>query len=369
MNKLDSILYEFLVEESNMPINEFRILTESDKGELLNTITSDVLSRIKEKMIKLEANLDLFAINKTRGEVKNYQDLNVVQDSINKLSNLIQANLENLNPLLPQYLKEIIQSIFYLNKYSYLFKEAYRNKKTLLILRYQSIILSIISAISYLISVSVDFKDANQLKLKNKISIEEISPIKSLIDFNRSVENGTFDASARDTSTLREFFNEYSVEEQSTIYEAVDIVSLINNGIDSFSDFMNNGKRNTIIFKVLGIITLILSLRQAFYSLANSKNKMSDYINNLKNFLNIDKLPSLSSLSRFITFNNKNVIDAETSTKTAEKEIKDENKQIIQDVKIRPNDLSQLDYVPSQDNDTAEENQSTEGNIFADFNF
>lgn len=364
MTTLDSLLHTFLIEESHMSENEFFVLTEEVKENFAKEIMNEILNNIKTKL----SSLDLFSINKTRGEIKNFIDLNVIQDSVNKLKNLVLKNVDNINSELLGYINEIITTIVNLNKYSYLFKEAYRNKKTILILRYQSIILAIVSALSYLISVSVDFKDIHSLKLKPKISLEEIAPIKSIIEFNKSVENGTFLNNAKDVETLREWFSEYSVKEISTIYEAVNIVDLINTGITSFSNFLNNNSRNTLLLKVLGIITIVLSLRQTFYSLAASKNKFSDYLNSLKTFLNIEKIPSLSAISRFITFNNKNVIDAETSTKVAQQEIDSENKEIIQNVKTKPTEVDELiNYVPQENSGEAE--PSKDEDIFANFNF
>lgn len=366
MSKVDYTLYTFLVEEAKMSLSEFNVLTEETKLNFVTEIANEVLENIKNKM----ATLDLTSINKTRGEIKNFTDLDVIQNTVLKLTNLVNGTLETIDPKLIQYVKEIAVSIKNLSKYSYLFKEAYRNKKTILILRYQSIIMSIISALSYLVSVSIDFKDANHLKIKDKISVEEIAPISSLIEFNRSVENGTFGTEIKDVDTLREFYSEYTVQELSTIYEAVDIVTLINNGINSFSNFLNNGNRNNILLKAAGIIVLILSLRQAFYAIANSKNKISDMIGHLKQFLNIQNNTSLSSLTRFITFNNKNVINQEKASEITSQEINSENKNIISAVKNKPTVSDTVtDFVPQQISDNSEEEATKQSNIFADFNF
>ena len=66
----------------------------------------------------------------------------------------------------------VIKAILY-NQYSGVFKEAYRNKKkTVMILKYQSLILSVISSVSYLISANCWFKADNlQLKTLYKILI------------------------------------------------------------------------------------------------------------------------------------------------------------------------------------------------------
>ena len=365
MTKLDTILYEFLVENGIMAAGEFRLLSEEVKTETVLQVAHDVLNTVQAKI----KDVDTVSINKSRGEIKNFSDLKTVQDSVTRLTNMAYSYAENIPPELPKYLKEITKSIYNLNKYAPQFKEAYRSKKTLVILRYQSVILSIISSLSYIISVVIDFKNPNAIGFKPNMRIEEILPIRSVIDFNTSIENGSFDAALRDTATLREFFVEYSVEEMSTIYEAVDIVNLINNGIDSFSNFFNNGNRNGVIFKVLGIIMIILSLRDVFYTLYNSRTKIAEKMQQLRTFLNVDKLPSTNAVTKFITFNNKNASEMELSSKEAEREISTENKEIISNVKNRPSefDATADTFIPAKTDEKAPAIKTSD--IFADFNF
>ena len=136
-----------------------------------------------------------------------------------------------------------------------------------------------------------------------------------------------------------------------------------------FSNFFNNGNRNGIIFKVLGIVMIILSLRDVFYTLYNSRTKIAEKLQQLRTFLSVDKLPSSNALSKFITFNNKNASEMEYSSKEAEKEISTENKEIIASVRSKPSefDASASDFIPAQTTEKVPEVKSTD--IFADFNF
>ncbi len=344
MTKTDRLLYNFLVEENEMTTDEFGNLSESTKSDTIVASASKVLGSIGKKI----GSLDLTDINRTRGEIRNYADLSVIQNSLTKLSNML-ASADSVNPELASAVKEIIRTIFNLNKYAPVFKEAYRSKKTVLMLKYQSLVLSVICSISYLVSIAVDFKDPTHMKLKDHIEIEEILPLKSLFDFNRSVETGTFDAAIGDVSMLREFYVEYGVSQLSTIYEAVDIVNLLNQGIQSFSSFIGNKNTNSVIFKALGVVMIILSLRSAFYSMYNSRNDIKSKIGQLKAFIDPAKqLQSVSSMSKFITYNNKNAADAEDASKRAESEMKSENKAIIQDVKSKPSEFEQsVEFVPT----------------------
>jgi hypothetical protein len=287
-----------------MAAGEFQLLSEEVKTETALQIAHDVLQSVQSKM----KDTDTTVINKSRGEIKNLTDLKTIQDTVTRLTNMAFSYAEMIPPELPKYLKEITKSIYNLNKYAPQFREAYRSKKTLIMLRYQSVILSIISSLSYIVSVVIDFKNPNSIGFKPNMHIEEILPIKAVIDFNASIDNGSFDAALRDTATLREFFVEHSVEDMATIYEAVDIVNLINNGINSFSNFFNNGNRNGVIFKVLGIVMIILSLRDVFYTLYNSRTKIAEKMQQLRTFLNTDKLSTANAVTKFISFNNKKIL-------------------------------------------------------------
>lgn len=372
MNKLDTLLYEIYANENNFNVSQCALLTEDVKENTIKELASSVLNNIKEKM----SDIDTTNINKSRGEIKNYINLGIVQKGLTSLTALVQSSMESVNPLLPKYLKEIVTTLYNLNKYSVQFKNAYRDKKTIMMLKYQSIILSIIASLSYLISVSIDVKDANTIKLKKNIEIEEILPIHSLMEFNKSVENGLLDSELHESTVLRNFFIEYSVSELSTIYEAVDIISLLNNGIAAFNNnFIHNPGRNGLLLKVLGIVIAILSLRETLYAIYNSKNKISDYINNIKTFLNLNSIPSLSGLSKFVSFNNKSATDAENATKITKAEISSENNQIINTVKNSPTELggfedainSTASYVPSETAETVtKEDKPAEA---FDFNF
>ena len=76
MSKVDYTLYTFLVEEAKMSLSEFNVLTEETKLNFVTEIANEVLENIKNKM----ATLDLTSINKTRGEIKNFTDLDVIQN-------------------------------------------------------------------------------------------------------------------------------------------------------------------------------------------------------------------------------------------------------------------------------------------------
>lgn len=371
MTKLDNLLYNFLVEESGMQLQEFNTLTEEFKSDVVIEIANTVLANIKTKL----DSGNTFLVDRSKGDIKNFPELSTIQDTLSKLNNIVQTTINNIedntvHPLIVKYIKEITNAIVNLHKMAPQYKDAYRTKKTLLIMSYQSVVLSIISSLSYLVSVCVDFKDQSQFKFKQNPQIEEILPFKALCDYNESLNNGLLSSAAKDVATLREFYVEYDVEDMRTILEAIEIVPMINKGIDAFGSFIGNNKRNGIIFKVLGIIMIILSLRDTFYTLNTSRIKLTDKLASLKSFIDPSRLPSVSAIARYITFNNKNSAESVYSSNVAKKEISDENKNIINMVKSQENA-----YVPETEVSAPVEAQSNPEpaqpvtDIFADFNF
>lgn len=363
MIRADDVLYEFLVEDSNMSVKEYNLLTEEDKTNLLTSIGYEVIQNISKKV-----NNDVLFIDKTRGDIKNLAELQTIQDAITKI-----VNLSNVDRSVITYTDEIKMAIYNLNKYSAMFKDAYRNKKTFLILYYEGVIISVISTLSYLVSAVVDFKNPQQLQFKQNIQLDpENLMFKFISDFNKKAKDGTADMLIKSVSTLREFYNEYSVDDMKAILEAVEIAPLLNKGLTVFSDFFKNTNRNGIILKAIGVILLILSLRDVFYTLSNSRIKIMEKLSGLKTFLSINNLPSVSTLTKFTTFNNKNVAETEYATKAAEHEIAVENKEIIQNVKNAPTSFeaeTKNDFIPAEIGSEVAATPADTSSVFASFNF
>lgn len=359
MNEMNNVLYDFLVESSLITRSEFMTLEEEVKKETVKELVTGILDNIKDKIPDNDTTL----IDKSRGNIKNFINLPEIQNSVTRLSNLVLSTDEYF-PGLSIYVNTIIEAIKNLNKYVNEFKNAYREKKTVLMLQYQSVILSLITSISYLISVAVDCKDPNNIRLKQNFTIEDIAPLKSLTDFNKAVTDGRFQTYLKDTDTLREFYTEYSVEEYKIIYEAPDIIGLIKTGLENFSrNTTGNGKVMQILYKVAGVVMLILSLRQVFYTINNNKYKISEYLGNIKSFLNLGNL-NQSTILKFNAFNNRSPYDLETATKETENEIAIENKDFL--MKAKTAIPTSFGYTPET---IPERNVATDNDLFAGLNF
>lgn len=305
---------------------DYSILTEEAQTASIREVIISLLDKVENKL----NSVDTTVADRSKGDIRSLKELHNIQECITHLETMIER-ADAAMPEAKEYIQRIIKSILYLNQHSAVFKEAYRNKKTVLVLKYESIILSIISSVSYLISVLVDFS-AGGVALKKAPQLEEIAPLKSLKDFNDSVENKTFKAAVDDVTVIREFFLEIPVEDMSQILEAAEVLPMMINGVkELIGGLTNNPKVINIVYKAAGILLLILSLRDVFYQLFRAKTKVSEMTAQLGNFANLNNGGSV--VNKLSAFANKFRTDMESSTDLAKREIEDENRQLGVSVK------------------------------------
>lgn len=326
----ERLLKSYLIEDCNMKEKEYITLTEETKVESVREIAVQLLKAVEEKVMSI----DTTPADRSRGDIKQLKELSSIQDSITQLEALIERD-ENSSPEYNEAVATVIKSILYINQYSSVFKDAYRNKKTVMILKYQSLILSIISSVSYLVSVLVDYK-SDSLKLKNvKDDVNNFAPLKSLHAFVKSVDSGEFKTITRDVNMLREYYLEVPVEEMSNILEASEMVDMVIGGVRNIFNQLTDGelgnKINDILYKAIGIILLLFSLRDTFYTLFRMKTRVSDMTNGIQNFANINNGGGI--LNKLSQFANKYKTDAEYSSDLSQREIEDENKKLLGQVK------------------------------------
>lgn len=355
-SRTSELLESFLIKECGLEEAEFSNLSEDTKTESVRQIAAELLNRISEKLVEI----DTTSADRSRGDIKALRELPSIQDAITQLEAMLERS-DGFYPDLKKYTGNIIKSILYLNQYSAAFKEAYRNKKVLLMSKYQSLILSIISSVTYLISVGIDFTD-NDVRLKDQVTVEEIAPLKTLAAFNNSVESGEFKRIASDMTMLREYFTEVDVETMGKLLEASDVLPMVISGIQSiYSGVTNNNKVTNLVYKITGVLLLILSLRDSFYSLFRMRTKVNDMIAQIQNFANINLGTPLNKLAQF---SSKFAVDAEAATDFAQREIEDENKKLARDVK-------QISVAPilsaPTETKTAEPAQATDTTFSFDF--
>lgn len=321
MTGTERYLYQFLKEADNFTEDEFLSLQEDTKVETVKSLISFVLQNITEKLDPQ----DVIIADRSRGDIKQLKELDVLQSAINEIESLIDKSEKAgmVQPEVKQYVGTVIKSILYLNKLSPEFKEAYRNKKTLLIVKYESIILSIISAVAYLISVAVDAKTSG-IQLKSKIAIEEIAPLKTLAKFVKEYEANDFKVIFKDVNNLREYCLEVPTDMLS-LKESSDILDIVQKGLTNLIGGQYTNKIIHYVYKAVGILALIISVREAIYSFSRSNSTIADAAGFIKNFVSAKITGAVTKMN---AFGSKYALDMEEATRQGRADVEDENKEV-----------------------------------------
>ena len=328
-NNINIVLESFLLDECKMTLKEFVNLNEEEKIQSVKEIAVELLNSIQEKL----SSIDTSIADKTRGDIKQLKNLDSLQDSITQIETVLERD-ENTKPEYKEMLSNIIKAILYINQYSNTFKDAYRNKKTLMIMKYESLILSVISCVSYMLATILDYSND---EVKVKVTTKELldfAPYRTLKNFVESVDSGEFKTIIRDVTVMREFFLEVPVEKMEVVLEAAEYGDMIVDGIKNLADAVMSGDSSKILnllYKAAGIIMLLLSIRDVLYTLFRMRYKVSDMLGSITNFANLNNGGGI--LGKLSSFSNKFSTDAESSSEIAQREIEDENKGILKDVR------------------------------------
>ena len=328
----NSFVKEFLVESGLFTEDEAVSLSEDAKDATVSSVASSVISDIMDKTNDIAGTL---IIDKSRGDIRHFQDLQALQNAVTKLESLLE-NVDSSNTSIEEakhIVREVIKTLMYLNQYRDVFRAAYASKKTVLMLKYKELMIAAYTTVGYLISAIVDFKNAIP-GLKENFRIENISVIKALQDFNKSVDNGQFKTMVKDTMIVREAYVEFPISELSTITEAEDIVGTITSGLKNFVNNLDQGGRfSSILYKAVGILVLLISMREVYYTVCRTRYKFADVIENVKQFAGFDTHKISDS---FKTFANRFAADVETASTIASREVSDRNRDVASEIKALP---------------------------------
>jgi hypothetical protein len=338
------VIKYYLQESGIFTEAEVSAMSTDSVNDSIRSVASAILGAIVEK----GQSIDTSPIDRSRGDIKALPDLDALQTAINKLSSVTELFDEEVDPQLIRHLKEVERALLNLNKYSAEFKEAYRSRKTLLILRYQSLVMSIFSAVSYLISVMLDFS-SGRMSVGKKKKFEETAPMRAISEFNRSVERGDFKEVLRDVSAMRESFSEIEGEKES-LSEAYDLSTLLMDGIKTvYRSFSDNPKLIEMLYKAAGIITLLISMREVFYTFFKAKLKFQDMVKHVETFVAAaEPRATPAAVAKFTASSERFAADAEESTRMAAREIESENRELGPEIKAIPEKVAMASEEPQQ---------------------
>ena len=250
---LDHIISETILDKK--PINfkrNFHSLQESDKKNLSVDLINSVVDSIKEK----SNNIKMEEIEKTKGDVSKLKNFDDIKDSVRFLTKLY--NIENNAP---EIIPNLNQVLINLDKYKREFMEAYRQDNFLLKTYYESVVFSLIVSITYLVTNAIKYKQDKAGNLM--MSFED--------DLDKGTDtNYTFNAVRK--------FNKY-----------------VDDG--KFSKFANKSLDNENFISAAGaglsVIVLtfffVWTIRQVIYFVYFSRAKISDYLNSIANYVELNK--------------------------------------------------------------------------------
>jgi hypothetical protein len=340
-DKSNQVLKDFLVEGKLLTLDEFELLREDTRTDALREIANTILRNVANQM----GQVGTAPIDRSFGDIKKLKEITSLQDALTNLEVLVERSETELaqHPELNKYINEIVKAIFNINKHSNVFKDAYRDKKTVLILKYQALVLSIFSAVSYLISVMVDFSSGG-VEVKSDIKYEEIAPLKAIMSFNSEVESGSFKRVVDDVNTLKEHFSEFADKEPLT--ESSEILGMVLSGLNTLLNDPNNKELISFLYKAAGIVVLILSLRDVLYSFFRNKTKMTEIISSIEDFAGVNT-SGMGTVNKLDRFSEKYKLDAEEASKMAERDTEAENKQLAS--KVRTMNRREMPAYSSED--------------------
>lgn len=332
MKNSDKILYTFLVESKECCEREFKNLNEDVKVESIRVVAKELMQSI----IEVSNSINTAPIDQSKGDIKNFRWLQDLQNAINQLEAIIERAKETHVLLTTkEYISTIIKAMYNLNKYNMIFKDAYRTKKSILILRYQSVVMSIVSSVAYLFSALLDFSN-NNVTVRDQIRCEETSALRTLKLFNQSCDSGEIKIISNDVNNIREFYNEIPKDKMNQLLEAGDVFSMVIDGVKNFYNNLDTGGKVTnLIYKSVGIIVALISIREIFYAFSRSRYNLTDLLNNIKNFTNLSSV----SLPKLAQFSSRYRADAEENSKIAQRDTTANNKDIITNLKSVPSNM------------------------------
>ena len=188
-----------------------------------------------------------------------------------------------------------------------------------------------------------------------------------ITNIHKSVNNGEFKKIVNDVNILREYYLEISVEKMSSILEASDYLPMVVDGIKNIYNSISGGeigeKITNFLYKAIGIIVLLFSLRDTFYTVFKMKSKISDMTGLISNFANLGNGSNI--LNKIGQFSNKFRSDAEFCSDLSKREIEDENRKVLSQIKyVQSNSLLNKDNDNFKPEDLVNNNEIDSNNDF-----
>lgn len=241
------IINEYMDIEDNETRHVCLAINEEDQNQLLAALTSKLYDSIVDKV----DDIDFGDIPKTKGDISKLPNYDKITECITTLRGILVQYKQKTDCV-----DTIDLAVHNLLTRSDLFEKAYRYNIELPIVVYNTIALSIISAISLLISTTIEFiKSPNQDSYQVSFDYTSLAKTKdhllftNLENFNKSCSKGDIDTSLN---------------------------MIIKNGVKNFT-----GLEIGVVAGSLALITLILNIvpimRELIFFFYYSRTRVADY--------------------------------------------------------------------------------------------
>lgn len=327
----EKLLRKYLLESGEITQGQYDRFSDSAKSASVAFVAGEIMSSLKDKMPAVDSQ----EIDRSRGDLKQYKEYPAIQSALSKLKSSIDGVADYFGQgEAANAVADIIECLGNISKHSADFKEAYRDKKTIVIVQYEAIVLAVIQSISYLIATCTEAAKGDDSPVEYP-EIKHNKQLKAIRDFNDSCRTGSFDAALKDANFIRENYVEHGLEVLSSISESSGVYSTVVDGFNNFVDSINGGNRKLTdaLYKSAAAISMLAAARDSVYAIAKMKSSISDAIGNIKSY--IDGFAG-SALSRIKAYNSRLPQEVAYASDQADKEIEAQDREIKDVIKSMP---------------------------------
>lgn len=361
---IDALIREHMDISDRDTRRAIAITLESNQNQLLFALTSKLYDKIVEKADKI----DFSSISRSRGDITKIENYNSLMECIDIMRNIVVEYKQDTTPI------DIISSaVENIKSRTNVFKKAFTLDAKLPVMVYNSICLSIVTSVSFLIATCIEYiKNPQSNTFQMALDTVAYSKTKdnlmfeSLILFNDSCKCGeldeTFDTILKQNRINKECA-EVNIKHDSPFLSSEDIES--EKDVVIHDDKENIKEAGALTYQVTRAFIAITKwiipfIRKIVYQFYYSKQKVSDFFAVQADLLqmnmyNVQYNESLSEAEKkkimdkqskiadkFRKYSNKFNIDNTTARKAAKNAIDEDNKKCT--VKDIGYDSDQEDY-------------------------
>jgi hypothetical protein len=327
----EKLLRRYLLESGEIAQKQYDGMKDDAKAASVALVAQEVMGSLSGKASSVGAQ----EIDRSRGDLKQFREFPAVQAALAKLKSSIDGVSDYFGQNgASQAVSDIMECLANMSKHSNDFKEAYRDKKTAVILEYEALVMSIVQSVSYLIAVCTEAAKGDDSPVDYP-ELGAVRPLKAIRDFNDACKNGSFDAALRDVEFMRENYVEHGIDVLSTVTEASNASASVIDGFNNFVDGIEHGNRHITdsLYKAAAAVSLMLAMRDSVYTAAKMRNSLSDAIGNIKSY--VDGFVGAAS-NRLKAYNAKLPQDMEAASAQAGTEIAAEDRSLSSEMKSAP---------------------------------